>query len=90
MEDAIRTRVVRVAQYVIENKATVRAAAHEFGCSKSTVWLDLNDKLQRVDPQLYKAVRKVQNINLAERGLRGGNALKQRRQAERLERSAMS
>ncbi len=30
-------RAVRLAQYIIENKATVRAAAARFGVSKSTV-----------------------------------------------------
>lgn len=37
LKDYITNRVVTLAHYVIENKATVRAAAKKFGISKSTV-----------------------------------------------------
>ena len=33
----IEERAVELAQYIIENRATVRAAAAKFGISKSTV-----------------------------------------------------
>ena len=38
MED----RAERLAQYIIENRTTVRAAAQKFGISKSTVHTDVN------------------------------------------------
>ena len=34
-------RAVRLAQYIIENRATVRAAAAKFGVSKSTVHMEV-------------------------------------------------
>ncbi len=33
----IEERTVQIAQYIIATKCTVRAAAHKFGISKSTV-----------------------------------------------------
>ncbi len=37
MKDYIANRVILLANYVIETKATVRQAAKKFGVSKSTV-----------------------------------------------------
>ena len=37
MKGNIEERAVMLAQYMIENRATVRAAAKKFGISKSTV-----------------------------------------------------
>ena len=40
MKSNIERRAVELAEYIIENKATVRAAAGHFGVSKSTVHMD--------------------------------------------------
>ena len=40
MKSNIERRAVELAEYIIENKATVRAAAGHFGVSKSTVHTD--------------------------------------------------
>ena len=37
MKGNIEERAVALAQYIIENRTTVRAAAGKFGISKSTV-----------------------------------------------------
>ena len=37
LRDSITQRAVQLAQYIIENDATVRDAAKRFGVSKSTV-----------------------------------------------------
>ena len=37
MKDYIEERAVEIAYYIIENNATVRQTAKEFGVSKSTV-----------------------------------------------------
>lgn len=37
MKGNIEERAVTLAQYIIENRTTVRAAAQKFGISKSTV-----------------------------------------------------
>lgn len=40
-------RAVAAAEYIIENKATVRAAAKQFGVSKSTVHKDVSERLAK-------------------------------------------
>ena len=76
MKDYIAARVLELAKYVITSKATVRKAAAKFGCSKSTVHKDLTERLQDIDPELFKQVREVLEFNKAERHLRGGKATK--------------
>ena len=41
MKKYIEERAVEVASYIIENNATVRQAAKQFGISKSTVHADV-------------------------------------------------
>lgn len=43
MRETIERRACDLAVYIIENKATVRAAAKEFGISKSTVHADVTE-----------------------------------------------
>ena len=76
MWDYISKRVIKEAQYIIETNSTVRATAEHFNISKSTVHKDVTERLKEIDKQLYKEVRKVLNINLAERHIRGGEATK--------------
>ena len=46
MKGNIEERACQMAQYIIENRATVRSAARAFGISKSTVHKDLAERLQ--------------------------------------------
>lgn len=41
MKGNMEERAVKLAQYIIENGATVRSAADQFGVSKSTVHMDI-------------------------------------------------
>lgn len=41
MKDYIEERAVDIANYIIEEKATVRQTAKKFGVSKSTVHIDV-------------------------------------------------
>ena len=74
----MRERSELLAEYVIENGATVRAAAAHFGVSKSTVHKDLTYKLKYLNPRLYTAVKEVMEINKSERHLRGGEATRKK------------
>ena len=78
MRTNIEERACDLAAYIIENKATVRAAAIRFGISKSTVHKDLTDRLPRVNPTLYRQVRQLLDINKAERHIRGGLATRKK------------
>lgn len=78
MYTSIEERACDLASYIIENKATVRSAAAQFGVSKSTVHKDLTQRLPRINPALYKQVRQLLDINKAERHIRGGLATKEK------------
>jgi putative DeoR family transcriptional regulator (stage III sporulation protein D) len=70
----IEDRVLMLAEYIIENGATVRDAAKKFNVSKSTVHKDVSERLLAIKPSLALAVRRVLDINKAERHIRGGEA----------------
>ena len=72
----IEERAVELAGFIIENNATVRAAAKRFGISKSTVHKDVSERLIKINPSLAKEVREILDENKAERHIRGGMATK--------------
>ncbi len=74
----IEERAMEIARYIIESEVTVRQAAKKFGVSKSTVHKDVSDRLQYINPTLAKEVRKVLDVNKAERHIRGGQATKEK------------
>ena len=78
MKKYIEERAVEIANYIIECNATVRQAAKQFGISKSTVHKDCAERLAQVNPALAAEVRKVLDVNKAERHIRGGLATKEK------------
>ena len=78
MYNSIEERAADVAAYIVENKSTVRAAAKKFGISKSTVHKDITERLSRINPAMYVQVRKLLDINKAERHMRGGLATRKK------------
>ena len=78
MKDYIEERAVNIANYIIENNATVRQTAKAFGISKSTVHKDIADRLRSVDRGLYVRVKQVLDQNKAERHIRGGLATRRK------------
>lgn len=78
MKDYIEERAIEIANYIIEEKATVRQTAKKFGISKSTVHKDVTDRLSQINPALASEARKVLDINKSERHIRGGLATKEK------------
>ena len=78
MKDYIEERVLGIADYIIENGATVREAAKKFRISKSTVHKDMTERLVYINPSLSSEVRKVLDLNKSERHIRGGLATKEK------------
>ena len=70
----IETRVLNIADYIIETGATVRAAAGVFGVSKSTVHKDITERLRTINKALAEKVAAVLEVNREERHIRGGRA----------------
>lgn len=69
-------RALVLANYIIENNATVRQTAKVFDISKSTVHKDVTERLQKFSPNLYEQCRQVLLQNKQERHIRGGLATK--------------
>lgn len=78
MKDYIEERVMNIANYIVENNATVRQTAKEFRISKSTVHKDTTERLEQINPVLAQEARKVLNLNKSERHIRGGLATKEK------------
>ncbi len=74
----IEERVAAVASYIIENGATVRAAASAFDISKSTVHKDMTQRLPAIDMTMAREVQKILRLNKAERHIRGGLATRRK------------
>ena len=71
-------RACDLAVYIIENRATVRAAARKFGVSKSTVHKDISERLPHFNRTLYLQAREVLEENKAQRHIRGGLATRKK------------
>ena len=69
-------RAKEVAMYIVDNKATIRQAAREFGVSKSTIHRYITTILMASDRRLYGRVRKVLDYNTSQRAIRGGMSTK--------------
>ena len=82
MRTNIEERACELAEYIIENNATVRTAAKKFGISKSTVHKDIADRLELIDRELYRQVKTVLDRNKAERHIRGGIATRRKYRGE--------
>ncbi|MGV8145802.1 MAG: sporulation transcriptional regulator SpoIIID [Alkaliphilus sp.] len=76
MKDYIENRVTEIASFIIKERATVRKTASIFGVSKSTVHKDVTERLPKINPFMANRVKKVMDINKAERHIRGGRATK--------------
>ena len=78
MREDIEQRACDIAAYLIAEKGTVRAAAKQFGISKSTVHKDMTERLEKINPGLYAQVREILDVNKAERHIRGGMATRKK------------
>ena len=78
MKDYIEERAIQIANYIIENNATVRQTAKAFGVSKSTIHKDVTERLLQVNPSLAAEARKILDLNKSERHIRGGLATREK------------
>ena len=78
MKDYIEERATELAEFIIKNKSTVRAAAKQFNISKSTVHKDVTERLKTFNKSLYSEVKYILNINKEQRHIRGGMATKEK------------
>lgn len=82
MHDYIKERTIKLGNYVIETRKTVRKIAKEFGVSKSTVHKDLTERLPDLNPELAKEVKHVLEYHKSIRHIRGGEATRKKYKTE--------
>jgi len=78
MKDHIQKRVLEIGDYILATKTTVRQAARVFGVSKSTVHKDMAERLPEINRELFEEIKKILELNKAERHIRGGEATKRK------------
>ena len=83
-ENDIEERAKALACYIIETGSTVRAAASKFNVSKSTVHKDISERLEKINPALWKEAKLVLEHNKEERHIRGGMATKLKYESNKL------
>lgn len=76
--DRSEERCEQIALYMLENNATVRKAAAQFGISKSTVHKDVTGVLKKYNYRLYLKVKELLDVNKSERHMRGGEATRKK------------
>jgi putative DeoR family transcriptional regulator (stage III sporulation protein D) len=74
----IKKRVNEEADYILKTKQTIREIAHVFHVSKSTVHKDLNERLEKIDLQKARQVKKILTYHIEVRHIRGGESTKQK------------
>ena len=78
MWEYIEERAIKCAEYIVRTGATVRACSAHFSISKSTVHKDVTERLRFINADLFETVRKILEVNLKERHIRGGNATREK------------
>lgn len=75
--------LILVAEYMVENKSTVRQAAVKFGVSKSGIHTALTRRLRLLDTGRANMVKAVLEENTEARARRGGLAVWQKKRSNR-------
>ena len=78
IKEKLEQRAEELALYLIENRTTVRAAAKQFGISKSTVHKDISERLPLYNRSLWLQVKALLEENKAQRHIRGGLATRRK------------
>lgn len=78
MNENLNLRVKEEAKYLILTKKTIREVAQYYGISKSTIHKDMQERLLKVSPKLYREVRSILQKHLEIRHIKGGETTKQK------------
>ncbi len=78
MKESITNRVIKVSNYLITTKQTIRDLASHFNISKSTIHKDLQYRLPTIDKELSQKVNEILTLHLKTRHLNGGEATKRK------------
>ena len=76
MFNNLNDRVLKETDYILKTNKTVREVASEFNVSKSTVHKDLQERLPKLNKELYNQVQELMQQHIDERHIRGGESTK--------------
>lgn len=76
MFNNLNDRVLKETDYILKTNKTVREVASEFNVSKSTVHKDLQERLPKLNKELYNQVQDLMQQHIDERHIRGGESTK--------------
>jgi len=74
----IENRVLEIANYTVKTNSDIRRSAKVFGTSRSTVHMDLSERLPKIDLRLSIQVSAILVNNKHLGQLKGGEANKKR------------
>lgn len=74
----INDRVKEEANFILKTGYTIREIAKKFNVSKSTVHKDLNERLHKIDLNLYKKVKVILDYHTNIRHIRGGESTRKK------------
>jgi putative DeoR family transcriptional regulator (stage III sporulation protein D) len=74
MKDHIEERVIKLANYILQTKYTIREVAKDFKYSKSSALKDLKERLPEIDNDLSKKVQQLMQEHIEQRHITGGNS----------------
>ncbi len=80
MKNNIKKRVISEANYMINTNKTIREIAQKYKVSKSTVHIDLKDRLKYIDNNLYISIINILKKHIETRHIKGGEATKKKYQ----------
>lgn len=80
MKNNIKKRVISEAKYMINTNKTIREIAQKYKVSKSTVHIDLKDRLKYIDNNLYISIINILKKHIETRHIKGGEATKKKYQ----------
>lgn len=76
MINNINDRVLKETNFILKTNKTVREVASEFNVSKSTVHKDLQERLPKINKDLFCKVQDLMQQHIEERHIRGGESTK--------------
>ena len=79
MDNSIIERCIKLGNYMIATKCTVRQLGGHFGISKTVAHKDVAERLREIDDELAKKVSDILKQNKAEFAARGGRAPKKKK-----------
>ena len=78
MNKYIEIRALTITNYILKTNSTIRQLSNVFGLGRSSIHLDLTERLTKLNPALANDVKVILDNHKAQRHINGGNATKEK------------